>query len=63
MIDRAPLLEQVPVSHHLLRSTLTNQFPFDQQDSNMFPKFERTMERCCQTLVSKLETLDAITFT
>ena len=29
----------------------------------MFPRFERTMDCCCQVLVSKLETLDAITFT
>ena len=51
------------VSHDLLRSTVTNEIAFDRRDSNAFPKFERSMDLCCQALVSKLETLDAITFT
>ena len=32
---------------------IRNQFP---------PTFERLMDRCCQALVSRLETLDTITF-
>ena len=55
-------LTKLMVSHDLLRSTVTNQITLDQRDSNMFPRFERTMNHCCQALVSKLETLDAITF-
>ena len=38
------------------------QITFDQRDSNLSPKFERAMDRRCQALVSKLETLDTITF-
>ena len=58
-------LTKLTVSHDLLRLTVTTQIVFDRRDSNMFPKFERMMD-CCwmdQTLVSKLETPDAITFT
>ena len=42
---------------------VTNQIEFDQRDSNVITKFELAMDRCCQVLVSKLETLDTITFT
>ena len=38
-------------------STATNQIAFDQRDSSTIPEFERTMDRRCQLLVSKLETL------
>ena len=51
------------VSHDLLNSTVTKQITFDQRDSKSIPKFERTMGLCCEVLVSKLETLDTITFT
>ena len=47
----------------LLRLKLTNQTAFDQGDPNLIPKFECPMYRRCQVLVSKLETLNAITFT
>ena len=50
------------VSHDLLRSTVTNQIAFDRQGSNIFRRFERTIDCCCQALVSKVETLDALTF-
>ena len=50
------------VSHDLLLSVVTNQTAFDQKDSNLNHEFERAMERRCQALVSKLETLDTITF-
>ena len=51
------------VSYDLLRSAVTNQTTFDQQDSNLVPHFERAIDRHCQALVSNLETLDTITFT
>ena len=51
------------VSHYMLRSVVTNQITFDQQDSNSVPHFERAIDRHCQALVSNLETLDTITFT
>ena len=51
------------VSHDLPRLTVTNQIAFDQWDLYLTPEFERTMDRHCQVLVSKLETLDTITFT
>ena len=51
------------VSHDLLLSTVTNQIAFDQRDLHSTPEFERAMDRCCQALVSKLETLGTITFT
>ena len=51
------------VSHNLLRLTLTNQIEFDQQDSKSILKFEILVDRFCQALVSKLETLDTISFT
>ena len=56
-------LTKLMVSHGLLRSMVTNQFPFDRRDENTFPKFGRTMHHSCQALVSKLETLDTFTFT
>ena len=56
-------LAKLIVSHDLLCSTVTNQIAFDRRDSSMFPKFERTIHSCCQAMVSKLETVDAITFT
>ena len=49
------------VPHDLPRST--NQIAFDQQDWHLTPEFERSMDRRYQKLVSKLETLDTITFT
>ena len=51
------------VLHNFLRSTVTEQITFDQGDSNSIPEFERLMDCYCQALVSKLETLDTITFT
>ena len=50
------------VSRYLLRSIVTNEIIFDQRDSKSISPFERTTDRCCQGLVSKLETLDTITF-
>ena len=47
----------------LLCSTVTSQITFDQRDSKSIPTFERAMDHCRQALVSKLETLDTITFT
>ena len=40
---------------------MTGQIPFDQRDLNSTPEFEPAMDRHCQVLVSKLETLDTIT--
>ena len=51
------------VSHDLPRYTVTNQITFNQLDSNSILDFELAMDRCCQALVSNLETLDTITFT
>ena len=51
------------VPHDVPRSTVTNQIALDQQDLHLTPEFERTMDRRCQALVSKLETSDTITFT
>ena len=56
-------LTKLMVSHDLSHSTVTNQIAFDQQDLHSTPEFERAMDRRCQGLVSKLETLDTITFT
>ena len=61
-------LTKLMVSHDLLCLTVTNQITFDQLDSNSVSNFERAMDRCCQVLVSyfflvsKLETLDTISF-
>ena len=49
------------VSHDLVCSTVTDQIAFDKRDSKFIPKFERMMDGCCQVLVFKLKTLDAIT--
>ena len=49
------------VSHDLPRSTVTNQIAFDQTDLHSTPEFERSMDRRCQVLVSKLEISDIIT--
>ena len=46
------------VSHDLLHSTVTKQIAFDQRDLHSTAVFERAMDQRCQTLVSKLETLD-----
>ena len=51
------------VSLDLPRSTVTDQIAFDQRDLHSTPLLERAMDRHCQALVSKLETLDTITFT
>ena len=40
----------------------TKQMAFDQRDLHLTPEFEGAMVRPCQVLVSKLETLDTITF-
>ena len=56
-------LTKLMVSHDLLRSTVTNQIAFDQRELHSTLEFERAMDRRCQALVSKLETLDTITFT
>ena len=45
------------VSHDLPRSTVTKQIAFDQRDLHSTPVFERAMDRHCQALVSKLETV------
>ena len=58
---RYNILTKLLVSHDLLRSMVTNQIAFDQQDLNSTPAFERATDRRCQGLVSKLETLDTIT--
>ena len=50
------------VSRYLLRSIVTNEITFNQRDSKSISPFERTMDRCCQGLVSKLQTLDTIIF-
>ena len=44
-------LTKLMVSHDLLRSTVTNQIAFDQQDLNSTREFERAMDRRCQGLV------------
>ena len=41
------------VSHDLLRSTVTYKIALDQRDSKSISNFERTMNRCCQALVSR----------
>ena len=56
-LEKEISLTKLMVSHDLPCSTVTNQIAFDQRDSNMIPEFERTMDRRCQALVSKLETL------
>ena len=56
-------LTKVMVSRDLLRSMVTNQVAFDQRDLHSTYEFQRAMDPRCQVLVSKLETLHAITFT
>ena len=51
------------VSHDILRSKVTHQVSFDKQDSNSIPEFKHAMDHRWQAPVSKLETLDTITFT
>ena len=46
------------VSHDLPSLTLTKQIAFDQRGLHSTPEFEGAMDRRCQALVSKLETLD-----
>ena len=55
-------LTKLMVSHDYLPSTVANQIAFDQQDLNLAFIFERVIDRCCQAVVSKLETLEPITF-
>ena len=43
-------------------NSIPDQIAFDQQVSNSFPEFKGERKRCCQDLVSNLETLDNITF-
>ena len=50
------------VSHDIQRSW-ANQIAFHQRHLHSTPKFKLAMDRRCQALVSKLETLDTITFT
>ena len=50
-------LRKLMVSHDLSRSTVTEQIAFDQRDLHSTPEFERAMDRRCQALVSKFETL------
>ena len=56
-------LKKLMVSHDLPRSAIANQIAFNQRDLYSTYEFERTMDRRCQVLVSKLETSDTITFT
>ena len=45
------------VSHDLSRLTITNQIAFDQRDLQSTSEFERAMDRRCEVLVYKLESL------
>ena len=49
--------------HDLLRSVVINQIAFDPPDLHSTPEIVGAMDRHCQELVSKLETLSTITFT
>ena len=59
---------QFDKTDNLLCSMVTNQIAFDQRDSKSISNFELAMDHCCQALVSrfflvsKLETLDTISF-
>ena len=44
------------VSHDLPHSTVIKQIVFDQRGLDSTSTFERSMDRRCQVLVSKLET-------
>ena len=46
------------VSRDLPRSRVAKQIKFDERDLHSTPEFERALDRRCQALVSKLETLD-----
>ena len=50
-------LTKLMVSHDSLRSMVTSQIAFDLQDLESNLKFECRMDRYCQVLVSKFETL------
>ena len=53
-------LTELKISHDLYksRSTVTKQIAFDQGDLCSAPVFDRAMDRRCQALFPKLETLD-----
>ena len=55
-------LTKLMVSHDLSHSMVANQIAFDQRDFHSTTEFEPAMDRRCQALVYKLETLDTITF-
>ena len=46
------------VSRDLPHSMVSKQIAFDQRDLHSTPVFESALDRHCQTMVSKLETLD-----
>ena len=50
-------LTKLMVSHDLPRSMVTNQITFDGLDFHLTSEFELAMDRRCQALVFKLETL------
>ena len=50
------------LSHDLSGSTVPNQIAFDQRGFHSISEYERAIDRCCQALVSKSETLNTITF-
>ena len=45
------------LSHDLPRSAVTMQTALDQQDLHSALEFERAMDRCCQVLVIRVETI------
>ena len=55
-------LTKLVVSHDLPRSEGTYQIAFDQSSMHSTLEFEGLMDRPYQALVSKLETLDTVTF-
>ena len=56
-------LTKLMVSHDLQHSTaVTNQITFYGRHSHSTPEFDGAVDLRCQALVSKLETLDIITF-
>ena len=55
-------LTKLMVSHDLQHSTVTNQITFCGRHSHSTPEFDGAVDLRCQALVSKLETLDIITF-
>ena len=56
-------LAKLIVSHDLPHSVVTIRTTFDQLDLHSTPEFERTMDRCCQVLISRSDTSGTITFT